>query len=333
MEKKLLTILAAFALTVGIAAPAFSNLTLTASALSDLTLTASAGAAISNEAEGQSRGCFISMKAGDGEALMPDGTHALKNTPFIANDIAYVPLREVVELCGGIVRYNGTDKSVLIALPSSSGQSPDAEFSQVWIGSSRVLNNASEENPLRPYLYEGGEAGDYIPIIKDGSVFVPATYFDRFGFGGAFYDAQSSVILINNFEDGDYLAGFKVDIDFSSLDKSIRDRFKPIGREEIDGGALIEETLSDGDVELVIRTAELGYIKHEDVKEEIHMITLVSDKYCTPRGLRTGDGAEKVLRLYGLNGSRFTDGYFSNGRIRIEMEDGKVARFGIFSMD
>ena len=319
MEKKLLKILAVFVLAVGIAVSAFWGAAL---ALSDPT-----------SDEGQTRGWFISMKAGDGEALMPDGTHALKNTPFIANNIAYVPLRETVELYGGIVRYNRADKSVLIALPASSGISPDAMFSQVWVGSSRVLNNASEENPPRPYLYEGGKAGDYIPIVKDGSVFVPATYFDRFGFGRAFYDAGSSVILINNFEDGDYLAGFKVDSDFSLLDKSIRDRFKPIGREEIDGGALIEETFSDGDVELVIRTGELRYIKHEGVKEEIHMITLVSDKYCTPRGLRTGDGAEKVLRLYGLNENRFTDGYFTNGHIKIEMQDGKVVRFSIFSMD
>ena len=307
-------------------------------AISALTATTPANAAStnavpSNNGEGAASGCFISMKAGDSEVFMPDGTHTLKNAPFVSNNIAYVPLRETVELCGGIVRYNGADKSVLIALPALPGISPDSKFSQIWIGSSRVLNNASDESPLRPYLYESGKASDYIPIARNGSVFVPATYFERFGFGGVFYDAQSSVILISNFENGDHLAGFKVDSDFSALDKVTRDRFKLIDREEIDSGALIEETFSDGDVELVIRTGEQRYMKHEGVKEEVHMVTLISDKYCTPRGLRVGDGEEKVLRLYGLNGNRFTDGYFSNGRIKIQIQDGKVVRFSIFSMD
>lgn len=298
-------------------------------AVTRLLNTASTDAVPPNSGGTQASGWFISMKAGDGEVFMPDGSHTLKNVPFVENNIAYVPLRETVELCSGIVRYNEADKSVLIALPDS----PDAKFSQVWIGSSRVLNNASEEDPLRSYLYDGGKASDYIPVVKNGIVFVPATYFERFGFGGVFYDAQYSIILIDNFEDGNCLAEFKSDSDFSLLDKSIRDRFKSTSKEEIDSGALIEETFSDGDVELVIRTGEQRYMKTEGVKEEIHMITLISDKYCTPRGLRVGDSKEKALRLYGLNEGRFTDGYFSNGHIKIEIQDGKVARFSIFSMD
>lgn len=117
------------------------------------------------------------------------------------------------------------------------------------------------------------------------------------------------------------------------MDKSIRERFKFIGRKEIDSGGLIEETFSDGDVELVIRTGEQRYIKHEGVKEEIHMVTLVSDKYCTPEGMRVGDSAEMVLRLYGIAEKWFTDGYFTNGRIKIWLQDGRVVRFSIFSMD
>lgn len=100
-------------------------------------------------------GYFISMKVGDEGVFMQDGIYTLKNMPFISNNIAYVPPRETVELCGGIVRYNEVDKSVLIALPSALGINSNAKFSQIWVGSSRVLNNASEEDPLNHYLYEG----------------------------------------------------------------------------------------------------------------------------------------------------------------------------------
>ncbi|HBD64445.1 MAG TPA: hypothetical protein DC038_08430 [Clostridiales bacterium] len=312
-----------FVLVILITVSAFEITTLANAVSSDTTPCSVDGA--------QPTGYFISMKAGDGEVFMQDGIHTFKNVPFISNDIAYVPLRETVELCGGIVRYNEADKSVLIAFPP--GDRPDAKFSQIWVGNSRVLNNASEENPLDPYLYKGSKVDNYVPIFMNGSIFVPATYFERLGLGKVFYDVQSSVTLISSFDSGDYLAGFKCDTDFSLLDKSIRERFKFIGREEIDSGALIEDTFSDGDVELVIRTGEQRYIKHEGVKEEIHMITLISDKYCTLKGLRVGDSAEMVLRLYGITEKWFTDGYFTDGRIKIWMQDGKVARFSIFSMD
>lgn len=272
----------------------------------------------------ESHGIVVSMTVGSSDILVTGEAHTLKNAPFIQNGIPYVPLREMVELCGGLVRYNGSDKSVLISLPRDNSE---PNFSQVWIGKQRVLNNASEEALLRDYMYPSGAKDSFVPRLINGSVYVPVEYFERFGFAEVTYNVQSGLIRIDNFDDGNSLGGFILDSDFLSYDSANRNEFKTTGKTtEIDDGALKEETFTNGNLELCIRTGESRYMKWEGTKQEIHMITLVSDKYCTPRGLRVGDSEERFLALYGSAG-RYV------GRMDVEFNDGLVSRISIFSMD
>lgn len=55
------------------------------------------------------------------------------------------------------------------------------------------------------------------------------------------------------------------------------------------------------------------------------MITLASNQYSPPRGLRVGDSEERYLELYGSTG-RYA------GR-KVEIKDRFVSRISIFSLD
>ena len=133
----------------------------------------------------------------------------------------------------------------------------DGPAAQIWIGETRVFLDGEEDLP-GPSYYDTGELSEFIPIIKNGIVYVPATYFKRFCLAEGLYFSATSRIFIGNCFITDYLAGFKVDSDFSLLDKDTKERFKFTGkREEVIEG-LFEETYTDGDIELVIRKMSLS---------------------------------------------------------------------------
>lgn len=267
-------------------------------------------------------GIILSMTVDSYNMLITGEEYTLKNAPFVQSGIPYVPLREVVELCGGLVRYNSFDQSVLVSLPRYDSE---PVFSQIWIGKQRVLNNAAEEAPLNDSMYPEGAREAFVPILKSGRVFVPAGYFSRFNFFALVrYDEQAGRIWIDNFDDGNSLGGFALNSDFLSYDAAVRSRFNATGEIEIiDNGALKNEIFTDGDIELCIRSGEARYMKHEGTRQEIHMITLVSNKYCTPRGLRVGDSEERYLALYGAH-TQF---------LKVELQNGMISRISIFAID
>ena len=91
-------------------------------------------------------GFCISLRAGRNLVYLDGTPYELTNAPFVANDIFYVPLRELVELCGGIVEYNASDKSVFLALPSTRTHS--AQFFQLWVGSGTISRLSAKENDV-----------------------------------------------------------------------------------------------------------------------------------------------------------------------------------------
>ena len=69
------------------------------------------------------------------------------------------------------------------------------------------------------------------------------------------------------------LCGFALNDDFESYPTDVQNRFEATGRrEEIDGGALVQEVYTDGIIELNIRTGEDRYMKVSGTKKEINRI-------------------------------------------------------------
>jgi len=278
-----------------------------------------------------SYGLVLNLKIDSREMTITGTAHTLNDAPFVQNGIPFVPLREIFELCDGHVRYNSEDKSVLVSLPKKGDSDPT--FSQLWIGMKRVLGNASEEVPHRESFYNLSSAElnavteALIPVLKNGRLYIPIHYLTRLGFPRVEYDLQSGNIRIDDFYDGRSLAGFTLDSDFSLYDKTMQAEFKTTGNVElIDDGALKQEIFTNEDVEICIRTGEPRYIKNEGVRQEIHSITLVSDNYSTPRGVRVGDSRARFLELYGDPG-QYID------RMKVEFQNDVITCIGIFSMD
>ena len=120
-------------------------------------------------------GICISLKVGSNQSLMNGEPVTLKNAPFLENDIAYVPLREIVELCDGIVKYIPSDSSVIIAL-KKKGDNEKTFFSQIWVGKHKILNmedgwkDISADISEAKYLFPVDE--NYIPVLRDGCVLI-----------------------------------------------------------------------------------------------------------------------------------------------------------------
>jgi len=70
---------------------------------------------------------------------------------------------------------------------------------------------------------------------------------------------------------------------------------------------------------LIIRTGDKRYIKREGVSEEINVVALITDKYCTSRGLKVGDSLERCYDLYGVDPSFY--GNLITGFLNVEFDD------------
>jgi hypothetical protein len=139
-------------------------------------------------------GIYASLQVGSNDVQINGELKKINNAPFVENDFTYVPLRELVELFGGIVKYIPDDQSVMIALTKQcdSGQ---AYFSQMWIGTNRVVNNKDDESAVHYWMYSVGKLENYHTIIRDGRVYVPANYFERFGFASVWNSTNDTIII------------------------------------------------------------------------------------------------------------------------------------------
>ena len=203
-------------------------------------------------------GICISLKVGSSQSLVNGEPATLKNEPFLENDIAYVPLREIVELCDGIVKYIPSDSSVIIAL-KKKGDNEKTFFSQIWVGKHKILNmedgwkDISADNISVPkYLFPVDE--DYIPVLRNGCVFVPVDFFMRFGFAYVKWNPESGRIIILNLEENLGIGGIQLGNDFDLLDEDIKNRFRATGRVNYEFTSHKEEVFSDGNMEITLWT-------------------------------------------------------------------------------
>lgn len=277
----------------------------------------------------------LSMELDSKKALLNGEPITLNNAPFLENGIVYVPLREIINLYGGIVEYIQDEQAVLMAIKRKNSMGYDKGcFSKIWIGKQKVLTNTGEAfiHPKYPQ--------NCVPIIKNNIAFIPADYMQFCLFANRLWNAERNRII---FYDGSGLKRvdkFVIGSDFNSLDKNIINRFRTTGRiiDQSEDGLFKIEAYSDGDMEVELMTNNV--INEKIPPKEIYSIILITDKYKTSRGLRVGDSIEKYWDLYG-NEKWITD-YFvdmvdENGIMTIhyddffivEIDNGKVSKISI----
>ncbi|GMQ59479.1 hypothetical protein AN1V17_38760 [Vallitalea sediminicola] len=276
----------------------------------------------------------ISMEVDSKKALLNGEPITLNNAPFLENGTVYVPLREIIDLYGGIVAYIQDEQAVLIAIKRKNDMGYDqGYFSKIWIGKQKVLTDTGEAfiHPTYPK--------NCVPIIKNNIAFIPADYIDFCLVANSLWDAERNRIIFYDGSGCKRVDKFVIGSDFNSLNKNIRNRFKTTGRivDQSENGLYKIEAYSDGDMEVELATDEERPPK--DLKE-IYSIILITDKYKTSRGLRVGDSIEKYWDLYGSTQwvpDHFVDKVDENGIKTIhydyffivEIDNGKVSKISI----
>lgn len=280
-----------------------------------------------------SRGNFLNMRLGGKEAIFTGGQPLiLDNAPFFEGGIVFVPLVEIMEIFNSEAQFSYEEGSCIINFKHEELGRDYTRNYCIWLDENYALNIDSGEYETFQYINTVAS-----PLLRGETIYVPDFYFNYFFYGYAQHDLDTGWLTISNFYDGGAMAGFLLDSDFALLADSVRSRFASTGEVEyIDGGALKQEIFSDSDIELTIRTGEKRYMKKEGVKEEIHRITLITDKYCTPRGLRVGDSSERCYLLYGkepgIRGGIILD-VTMPGILEVEINNGIVTKISCHSTD
>lgn len=264
--------------------------------------------AVDNTCEKTTDEISIGMKIDSNDVLVNGESRKLENAPFFKNGIAYVPLKEIVDLCGGMAQYFPSKQSVMIALKKNEYVC----FSEIWIGKPKLLcpgENLKEEPIKMEFVFPINKY--YMPIIKNNRTFVPADYFSRFGYAEVSWNAERKRIIMSA-DSTLRVCNFKIWDNFALLDEDIKKRFKNTGR--IDDG-LPGEIYSDGDMELTLAKSpsEKGVL-------EIRKIVLLNEKYSTPRGLKVGDSVDRYMDLYEA------PKYDYPNFLQIEKNDGKITK-------
>ena len=140
------------------------------------------------------------------------------------------------------------------------------------------------------------------PVVQDGILFVPDFYLELLpSVISAGIMTPSQMAYVYSYNDGRMMAGFRLEDDYFQLSPEQTQDMEVIKTEVVvepdENGdyGLTETWYSNGDVALGVRT---GYYTYEQAST-IHCITLLTDRYQTPRGLRVGDPVEMCLSLYG----------------------------------
>lgn len=249
--------------------------------------------AVEPELHDESRGHFINMWVGSDEAVITGGnSFTLSAAPFAEDGIVYIPLADVTAAFGGTVTPE-EDGGFTVAYDEIVQETHYEKNMTVWLGDTQATDNLSGTQVDVKYM--GCSA---VPVLKGNIIFVPDFYFDFYLTQTyAQHDLRTGWITVSNFDDGQMLAGFKLEDDFSLLDTAVQSRFLPMGASKILAeGELYETAYSDGMIELGVRT---GSALPEGIQMQIHSITLLTDTYATPRGLRVGDPVDRCYELYG----------------------------------
>ena len=140
------------------------------------------------------------------------------------------------------------------------------------------------------------------PVVRDGVLFVPDFYLEFLPpVLSAGLATLPQIACVHGYNDGRMMAGFRLEDDYFLLpEEQIQDMVAAKAQvilepDENGDYGLTETYYTNGDIALGVRT---GYYTYEQ-SSSIHCITLLTDRYETPRGLRVGDPVELCLDLYG----------------------------------
>jgi hypothetical protein len=263
------------------------------------------------------------MWVGSTEAVITGGdSHALSAAPFAKDEDVYIPLKDVAAVFGGTVTPE-SDGGFTVAYDETVQGVRYNKNMTIRPGESQAIDNISGNQV--DIVYMGSSAA---PVIQGDIVFVPDFYFNFFLTQTyAQHDLGTGWITVSNFDDGRMLAGIKLEEDFDTLDDAVRSRFSSLGDPKtLVEGSLYETTYSDGNIELGVRT---GDDIPDDMHTIIHAITLLTDSYATPRGLRVGDPLDRCYELYGYQPNDL--GQVIAGLLKITEQGGIITGITIYA--
>ena len=257
----------------------------------------------------RAQGVHLSLRAGSTHILLNGEDAELQFSPFISDGVFYVPLREIAELCGGVVKYLPEDQSVLLAFPQTMQR--DAAFARLWLASGEIKLDAETTGPAAGILPVS------TPIVMDGHTFVPIGYFFRFGCATPVVSEDQAILFSTGYRVG---AGpFNIEDDFNALAPEVQAQFYPTGEYTVyenDTGR--QEVWTNGDVDLILA---VGSRYWEEGSRPILRIEVKNPGISTDWGLQVGDSAQRYYDLYLILHDFFQP----------EIQDGTITRLVFWS--
>lgn len=230
----------------------------------------------------------------------------------------YVPLRAVVERCGGIVEYLPGERAVLAAMPRADGESR-ACFAKFWAG--RRCIRVSDDTLVDPGY--GDPKQDFSPLLRNGQFYVPVTYLSYLNCGVQLKEDAARAIL-TDFGIWEELAGFHPTEVFSELPAELTESFQLTQdphTEDYEGWGTNVRALTNGSVTVYLSDLPDGGGGAEDTILEIR---LLNGSVATPRGLRIGDPVSRADDLYGRDELSY--------QLDIESRDGFVTGINLHAL-
>ena len=252
----------------------------------------------------ESAGQFLFVPLGSACGSVKDReTVTLSAAPFVVGDVSdgsattYFSLFDIADLFGFIVTDLGGGQYRVVS-SRLSGSSLTIRDLTLSVGSVQIRDNQTDK--VLTIADAMGRTAE--PVVQDGILFVPDFYLELLpSVISAGIMTPSQMAYVYSYNDGRMLAGFRLEDDYFQLSPEQTQDMEVIKTEVVvqpdENGdyGLTETWYSSGDVALGVRT---GYYTYEQAST-IHCITLLTDRYQTPRGLRVGDPVEMCLSLYG----------------------------------
>ena len=252
----------------------------------------------------ESAGQFLFVPLGSACGSVKDReTVTLSAAPFVVGDVSdgsattYFPLFDVADIFGFTVMDLGSGRYRVVSSRLSDGGLTVRDLT-LSVGSVQIRDNQTDK--VLTVADAMGRTAE--PVVQDGILFVPDFYLELLpSVISAGIMTPSQMAYVYSYNDGRMLAGFRLEDDYFQLSPEQTQDMEVIKTEVVvqpdENGdyGLTETWYSNDDVALGVRT---GYYTYEQAST-IHCITLLTDRYQTPRGLRVGDPVEMCLSLYG----------------------------------
>ena len=275
----------------------------------------------------ESAGQFLFVPLGSACGSVKDReTVTLSAAPFTVGNVSdgsavvYFPLFDVADIFGFTVMdlSSGRYRVVSSRLSGSSLTIRDLTLS---VGSVQIRDNQTDK--VLTVADVMGRTAE--PVVQDGILFVPDFYLELLpSVISAGIMTPSQMAYVYSYNDGRMLAGFRLEDDYFQLSPEQTQDMEVIKTEVVvepdENGdyGLTETWYSNGDVALGVRTGCYTY----EQASTIHCITLLTDRYQTPRGLRVGDPVEMCLSLYGNLPN--DSGQIEAGVLKLTQENGII---------